>query len=196
LRDRIAAIDREMEASQKTSESLSQMLKEMEEQRIADSLKRAQAPKVPVERDNGFINITHIGGGFGLGNTSVDYSRSLISVTNVFGYEINRHFLAGGGTGLHIYNGGLMAPVFLNMRYTFNGNKMLPFISGDGGVLLTFEDLGSSGLFINPAFGMTKKLSGKINLHISTGLLVQEAPSGMRNTFINIRGGVDFKGKR
>ncbi len=89
-----------------------------------------------------------------------------------------------------------MAPLYLNMRYTFNGNKLVPFISGDGGVLLTFEDLGSSGLFINPAFGMTKKLSGKINLHLSTGLLVQEAPSGMRNTFINIRGGVDFRGKR
>jgi hypothetical protein len=196
LRERVEAIDAEMTKAQTTNASMAESLKQQEEKRKTDSVLLANRPKPFVVRENGFIDIIEIGGGLGLGNTSVDYSRSLISLTNVFGYSINRHYLAGIGTGVNFYNGGTMVPLYIDMRYSFNGNKVIPFISADGGVLFTLSDLSSTGIFINPAFGLSKELNKKIFLEISAGYLLQEAPSGMRNSFAVIKGGVSFSGKR
>lgn len=196
LRDRITTVNTNMEEARKTSETLSQLLKQQEEKRIADSIAEANKPRPVPVKESGYVNITELTGGFGLANTSVDYSRSLIGITNVFGYDITRNLLIGGGTGVNIYNGGVMIPLYGDIRYTFGRGKLLPYVGGDAGLLVTVEDIGSSGLFVNPMVGLNKKLNNKFSLHAGMGLLIQEAPSGMRNSFVNIKGGVDFRPKR
>jgi hypothetical protein len=191
---RIAAIDNQMAEAQKTNNTLAETVRQKEERIKADSIAEANRPK-PV-KEHGFVDIAEIGGGFGLGNVSVDYARSVISVDNIFAYQVNNKFLAGIGTGVNLYNGGTMIPLFIDMRYNFRGTKINPFIIADGGVLFNLNDFATTGIFINPALGVRKKLNEKISLQISTGVLLQEAPSGQRNTFINIKGGVGFGPKK
>mgnify|MGYP005840768595 CR=1 FL=1 len=89
-----------------------------------------------------------------------------------------------------------MFPLYGDIRYTFGSGKLMPFVGADAGLLITLDDIGSSGLFVNPLAGLNKKLNNKYSLHAGIGLLIQEAPSGMRNSFVNIKGGVDFRPKR
>lgn len=196
LQQRIAVTDAMIFEAQKTNSELAQMMKEKEERRIADSIAEASKPKpVPPPKESGFISITEAGGGFGLGDTSPDYSRSLISITSVAGYRINSHFIAGIGAGAHIYNGGAMIPLYIDMRYTFKDSKFSPYIVADGGMLFNISDLASSGVFINSGIGLLRKLNEKVILNLSVGGIIQGAPAGMRNTFVNIKGGVSFRGR-
>ena len=114
--------------------------------------------------------------------------RQLVTVNTIAGYRVNNHFIAGIGAGANFYNGGTMIPLYLDFRYKFNQGKVTPFFVADGGVLFDPKGLSSSGLFINPAFGIAKKLNNKVSFHISGGLWVQEAPAGSRNSFLNIKG--------
>lgn len=195
LQDKIASIDMQMTESQKKNSDLAQTIRQQEEKIIADSIAEVNKPVSPVFKDHGYINITEVGGAFGLVVISVDYSRRLFSLNNISGYIINKNFLTGIGIGVHAYNGGTMIPLYIDMRYTFKESKLTPFIVADGGVLFFLKDIKSSGLFINPAIGLNKKLTGNVSLHLSSGVLIQEAPSGIRSTFINFKGGVSFKGK-
>ena len=176
LQEKIAAIDKAMTDAQKTNTSLAQTVKQQEGKIITDSIADANKPKplVPV-KESGFISITEIAGGFGLGDVSVDYSRSLVSFNTIAGYRINNHFLTGIGTGVHAYNGGTLIPLYIDMRYTFKDAKLTPFIVADGGVLFNFKDFASSGLFINPAFGLKKRLTERVSFNLSAGVLVQDA---------------------
>lgn len=196
LQEKIAAIDKAMADAQRNNTTLAQTVKQQEEKIITDSIAEANEPVPPaIVKESGFISITEIAGGFGLGDVSVDYSRSLVSFNTIAGYRINNHFLTGIGTGVHAYNGGTLIPLYIDMRYTFKDTKLTPFIVADGGVLFNLKDFASSGLFINPAFGLTKRLNKKVSLNLSAGVLVQDAASGWRSSFINFKGGVVFRGK-
>jgi hypothetical protein len=172
---------------------LAQTIQEKELKITADSIAKENMPKPA--RESGFVSISEIGGGFGLGDVSVDYSRQVVTINTIAGYRINNHFIAGIGTGVNIYNGGTMIPLYLDFRYKFNEGNVTPFFVADGGLLFHPDGLSSSGLFINPAFGITKKLTDKVSFHISGGMLLQEAPQGMRNSFFNLKGGITFRGK-
>lgn len=198
LNQRIASVENQKSQVEKISDSLSLSLKEKEEKMLADSIAEANKPIPP--KESGFISINEIGGGFGLANTEVDYSRSLLSVNTIAAYRFNKHFITGFGTGLSVYNGGTMIPLYLDFRYILRERKFTPFIVADGGFLFVLKDFSSSGFFINPAIGASRKLSEKTSLHLSTGLLMQAAPAGpssggYRRSFINIKAGISFKGK-
>lgn len=193
LQQKVTAIDNQKAETEKNNAALAQTLKIKEEKIVADSLAEANKPIPP--KESGFISVTEIGGGFGLGDVSVDYSKSLFSFNTMAGYRINKHFLTGIGAGVHVYNGGTLVPLYLNVRYSFNGGKVTPFLFTDGGVNVYFKDIMSSGLFLNPGIGLEKKLSNKVSLHLSTGVLVNQSPVGLRYSFINIRGGISFRGK-
>ncbi|HEY5124359.1 MAG TPA: hypothetical protein VIK14_11550 [Ignavibacteria bacterium] len=196
LQEKIAAIDKAMADEQMNSTALAQTVKQQEEKIITDSIAVATKPEPPVfVKESGFISITEIGGGFGLGDVSTDYSKSLVSFTTIAALRVNDHFLTGFGTGVHAYNGGNFIPLYIDMRYTFKQAKFTPFITADGGVLFNLKDFNSSGLFINPAFGLEKKLTERISLHLSTGILVKEPPDWLKASFINFKGGLSFRGK-
>jgi hypothetical protein len=196
LQEKIAAIDKAMADAQMNNTALAQTVKQQEEKIINDSIAEATKPEPPVfVKESGFISITELGGGFGLGDVSADYSKSLVSFTSIAAYRVNDHFLTGIGTGVHAYNGGTFIPLYIDMRYTFKQSKFTPFITADGGVLFNTKDFNSSGLFINPAFGINKKLTERISLHLSTGILVKEPPAWLKASFINFKAGLSFRGK-
>ena len=180
------------------NDSLAAALIDKENQRIADSL--ALVNMFTEENKSGFVSITEAGGGFGLANTSVDYSRSVLSINTVAGYRVNDRFVTGFGTGLSVYNGGMMIPLYLDFRYMFTDWKFRPYLNADGGFLFVLKDFSTSGIFINPLIGFEKKINDKFSFHISSGMLMQTAPSGptsggFRRTFINFKAGISFKGK-
>lgn len=195
LHRKIASIDKDIEQQQEENISLEQSLKQQKEARIADSIALANKPPVQVPRPLRYINITQIGGAFGLEEINPDFSRRIISVENISALELSPKFLAGIGAGINFYNGGAMVPFYLDVRYRFNDRKMMPFVSLDGGILISLEQIGQSGPFVNPMFGLRKKLNDKFSLNLSTGILCQYAPAGVRNSFLNIKGGLFFKGK-
>lgn len=196
LQEKIAAIDKAMADALVNNTTLAQIVKQKEEKIINDSIAEATKPKPPVVlKESGFISVTEVGGGFGLGDVSTEYSKSLISITTIAAFRVNDRFLTGIGTGAHVYNGGTLIPLYIDMRYTFKQAKFTPFLTADGGVLFNLENFNSSGLFINPSFGLEKKLSERIALHLSTGILVKEPPDWLKASFINFRGGITFRGK-
>jgi hypothetical protein len=93
-----------------------------------------------------------------------------------------------------------MVPLYLDFRYILRERKFTPFIVADGGFLFVMKDPSTSGIFINPAIGASKKVNERISLHLSSGLLLQAAPAGpasggFRRSFINLKGGISFMGK-
>lgn len=197
LEEKIASIDRQMAESQVEKAALEQEIIEQRGKEIADSVAEQKAanyiPIGAIRDDQKYINITELGGAIGLGDVSVDYSKSLFSITNISGYIINEKFMTGIGLGVNVYNGGVMIPLYLDMRYTFKKSDFTPFIVADGGLLLYFSDLRSSGLFINPAVGLNKSVNRNLGLQLTTGLLIQDTPTGARSSFINFKIGVSFK---
>jgi hypothetical protein len=193
LQQKVTDTDNQKTEVEKSNAELAQSLQVKDQIIAADSIAEANKP-IPV-KESGFISINETGGGFGLGDVAVDYSRSLISINSIAGYRVNNHFIAGIGTGVNIYNGGTMIPLYLDFRYRFNEGKVTPFFVADGGVLIDTKSISSSGLFINPAFGITKKLNNKVLFHLSAGLWVQEAQQNIRNSFFNVKVGVSFLGK-
>ena len=196
LQEKIAALNKVMADAQMNNTSLAQTVKQQEDKIITDSIAEATKPEPPVfVKKSGFISITEIGGGFGLGDVSTDYSRSLFSLNTIAAFRVNDHFLTGLGTGVHAYNGGSFIPLYIDMRYSFKQAMFTPFITADGGVLFNLEDFNSSGLFLNPAFGLEKRLNERLSLHLSTGILVKEPPDWLKASFINFKVGVSFRGK-
>ena len=142
--------------------------------------------------DPGFITINELHLGIGLDNTDVPYSKSFFGITTVNGYQINKNFITGIGTGLSFYNGGLLIPLFLDFRYVFNIYPFTPYVFVDGGFLLNFSDFKGTKLFVNPGVGIKYSFSTKFAVNLGSGLLIQSGRSVL-NTFINIKAGVTCK---
>lgn len=195
MQQKMADTDNKKAEAEKNNAVLARSLKEQKEKIVADSIAIANKPLPP--KESGFVSITEVGGAFGLDDVSVDYSRRLLSFTTVAAYRINQHFLTGIGTGIHFYNGGILVPAYIDLRWSLNEGEghMTPFVSADAGFMFSVKKFWSSGLFINPAIGMSKKLSNNASMNVSTGLLIQTSPVGLRYSFINIKGGVMFRGK-
>jgi hypothetical protein len=194
IQQKVAVVETKKVEAEKSNDNLAMALKAKEEKIAADSVARANKPIPP--KVSGFISITEIGGGLGLGDVSVDYSSRLLGLNTIAGYKINEHWISGLGAGVNFYNGGAMIPLYVDLRYIIdNGSKVNPFFVADGGAVVDLNGINSSGLFIHPSFGIQKKLNDRASFHVSTGLWIQQAPSGMRNSFYTIKGGVSFRSK-
>ena len=150
---------------------------------------------LPQIEHHGIINITEIGVGIGLGDTDPDFSRRVFSINTVFNYEINKSFIAGLGTGLNFYNGGAMIPFYLSGRHYIVDHRTTPFLSLDAGVMISLDKFSSSGFFMSPMAGVRREVNEKVILHFSLGGLVQYAPEGVRNSFVNLKAGMTFRVK-
>ena len=139
---------------------------------------------------SGFINITEIVGGLGFSSPDNDFSKYFAGITTVHGYVIDHHFLTGIGIGVHAYDAGLIIPLFLDIRYTFNNRRYKPFIYGDGGLLIAPDHPEDFGLFVNPGLGVMRNITKSIRLSLSAGLFVQQMDE--RASFFNVKLGVYF----
>lgn len=195
LNTKVADLTSTIAAGKAENKELNDILKLKETRILADSL--AEVKRLSQPKENGFVNITEITGGIGLAKTHVDYSSRVIGLNNVFGYQINKSFLTGLGVGIYGYDGGILVPVYLDMRYYFKpGAQLSPYISADGGLQLNPKEFEKTTIFINPTVGLKKKIGEKSWLNFGIGTLTIGRPDGERSTFFTIKGGFSFPGKK
>ena len=169
---------------------------------LSASSQRLISPKLPPFVLNplpGYVNITEMNYGFGLGDTDVEYSQFIAGITTVNGYQVNRYFLVGAGTGVFFYNEAYSVPLYLSSRVSYPViNRMLvPYLNADGGVLLSFEDFnGGTRLFVNPLLGARYTMSQTMAINLGIGLFTQMGPGTHRDSFINFKLGVMWLPKK
>lgn len=137
----------------------------------------------------GYIMINEITSGFGLGDVSLPYSKSYIGFTTIQGYQINRNFIAGAGTGVSFYDSGTIVPLFIHIRCSFNSNPFTLFVFGEGGLL--FNAKAAATLFLNPGIGIRYAINHKLGINFGTGLFILYGES--LDYFISFRLGIIFK---
>ncbi len=143
---------------------------------------------------SGFVNITEISGSsFGLRHTGSPNEEYYFGVTNIFGYQIDKHFLAGAGFGYMAYDSSSLIPLFLELRYTTCFKSINPYLFYDSGFLVDFKNIADgSQMFINPGAGLSWSFSPRIEGIFGAGLMLQMQPSH-RTSFINLKFGVIFR---
>jgi hypothetical protein len=196
LNSQIAGLNNAIAAGKAENKSLTDILTVKNNRIIADSL--AEVKRLSAPREYGFVDIISAGGGPGLFSSDLDYENRLLSVDNLFGYQINRYFTTGIGIGAHFYDGGMLFPLYLDMRYKFGIGNLKPFISADGGFLLNFDDFGETTTFIQPTVGLSKKVGQKSYLNLGTGLSILSLTpvAHHRASFFIIKAGIQFPGKK
>jgi hypothetical protein len=138
----------------------------------------------------GWLSINELTGGIGLHHNTKTYTKYFFGFTTVNGYQVNRNFFAGAGTGLSFYESGLLIPLFLDFRFAFNVSKFTPYVFGDGGLLLQVSDLNSTKLFINPGAGVRYSLGRKFAVNAGAGIISQ-VDGKNRASFVNVKlGGI------
>jgi hypothetical protein len=144
----------------------------------------------------GFINITELSGGMGLGTTDVPYSQSFVGVNNTFAYEFMRRIKGGVGIGVQFHNEGILVPVYLDGRFSFPMGKWSPFIGASGGYAMSVSDFSSqSRIYFNPVAGTRLIYRKNLSYTFSIGLLTQAGGKELRSSFVNVKVGVEFKKK-
>jgi hypothetical protein len=146
-----------------------------------------------LDTKKGYITINDLSYGIGLSKTNVPYSDSYFGFTTIQGYQINKSYVFGAGTGFLVYNAGKAAPLFLDFQYRFTTNRSYTaYASADGGLLFKFGgDEKSADLFVNPAIGVRRDFSRDAGADFSIGMMIQQGST--RNSFINIKLGVTIK---
>lgn len=195
LNSQISDLKRSVSDRQAENNALNDIIKTKDIRIAADSL--AEVERLSAPREYGFVDIVAMAGGLGLGIRNMDYEKHLISFDNIFGYQINRNFITGVGTGIHFYDGGVLVPLFLDLRYQFENCNFKPFLSADGGFLLNFNDFDKTNTFIQPLIGLTRKIGQKVFLNLSTGLtIIQTPPPYHRSSFFTIKASLSIPGKK
>lgn len=155
----------------------------------------ARTPKINYDWQPGFVSITELTGAIGLGLTEDDLSGYYYGITTIAGYQFARNIKVGGGAGLHIHQSGTLAPLFLDIRYSFNSHEIVPYLAGDGGIMLDFTNLENTRVFINPSAGLKYLIANRTGVSFSTGLMVSTGGPNARKSFINFKLGLELKGK-
>lgn len=155
----------------------------------------AKTPKLNYDWRPGFVIITELTGAYGVGLTNDGLSKYYYGITSVAGYQFTRNMKAGGGLGVHFHEEGALFPLYLDIRYSFNSQEIVPFFAGSGGIMLDFNNLNYTRIFINPASGLKYVAANRSSVSFSTGLMVSTGGPGARKSFINFKLGLEFKSK-
>jgi hypothetical protein len=159
---------------------------------IAQNKVLPNRPYAILDSKPGYITINELQAGIGLAKTEVPYSKSMFGFTTVHGYQVTKSFIVAGGAGALFYDGGMLAPLFMDMRLNFRISTLTPYAYGDGGVLMNFSDLvEGSKIFINAGAGIRYGFSRQIAANLSAGYWVQNGVS--RDSFIIVKAGITFK---
>ena len=151
-------------------------------------------PVAMLKTNRGLIAMVEYHGGLGVGTADTSYSKSFHGLNALIGYQLNRSFIIAFGTGVSVYNGGALMPIYGDMRYTFLLDKIAPYLYGDAGLILSFYDLNKTRIFLNPGMGARYSLSRRFALNIAAGIFIQSGTSGAgQDAFVNLRTGVTYK---
>jgi hypothetical protein len=160
---------------------------------------KSKLPPTPLNPLKGFANITEVTAGPGLAATNEPYSKLIVGLTTVNGYQINKYFIAGAGTGFFVFNEGFLVPLYLSGRYTYPIDKsnISPYINADLGALFNFGNSGGgTRIFVNPVLGARYTLSSTTALDFGVGLYTMKLPEGNRDSYINFKVGFLFLPRR
>ncbi len=152
---------------------------------------------------SGYVNITEINSGIGLGDNSANnpYSKYNVGFTNVSSYQLsfkqdfmdNKILQFGGGTGYYAYNDGSTVPIFTDFRFIMTGKKIEPYFYLQGGGLINAREiLGTGRMFGNAGGGIRYPLNNTMALNLGIGLMVQVGPQVPRDSFFSIKLGFSF----
>lgn len=158
---------------------------------------------VTLNPHSGYVTINEINSGYGLGGTNIDYSKYYVGFTtthgyrlNIYGLNVNTSATAGAGTGIFIYNGGTLFPVYGDVRLTMNRSNVSPYLFARGGLLVSFVDIHSlTRLFANGGGGIKLRINEQFSLSIGPGLLLQMGNNVSRDALVNLNVGIVYKPK-
>jgi len=153
--------------------------------------------------NSGYININELIYGYGLGSTVMPYSKQYYGFTTMHGYQLNfnrlrkKNNLVGGiGTGMLFYNGGHLFPLYFELRYIRNRERISPFVTGNSGLLINTTDFkGGSKFFVSGGGGIRFKINNQLAANFGTGIFLQKGKDGLRDSFINLKIGLIYKPK-
>ena len=157
-------------------------------------LRMPNRPFTTLNSEKGYITVNEFTFGAGWADVEVPYSQGYFGFTTLHAYHANETVLVGGGTGLLIYDDGLLIPLYADMRVNLKIDVLIPYLSASGGVLFNPSDFGSgTKIFINPALGVMAPLSRSLAVNISGGFLLQMTPNSSSASFVNGKAGVTYK---
>lgn len=160
------------------------------------SYKKITNPSYMYVSSPGFVNITGIDGAIGLRDTTATNSKYYFSLTNVFGYQVDRNFFAGIGAGLYYCDDNILIPLYLENKYSFYLKGITPYFYADGGLLLSIKSFtDESKIFVNPGFGISRYISPAIEGSLSAGYMLQARTTLNRVSFLNFRLSIIYRNK-
>jgi len=155
-------------------------------------------PAFPVIFRPGWIVMTDISYGFGLGATTDPLNpcdKSYFSVTPSFGYQVSRSLLATAGVGAMYNEDRFFVPAFIRVRYIMPvvNDRIAPYVNADGGMLFNFKDIDKeTRTFVNPGVGARFLVSPYATATAEAGLLIHNGPGAPRNSFLSVKAGILF----
>lgn len=158
-------------------------------------LSRHRRPhRSPYGKTGYVVSINEFNFGAGMQSQEIPYSKYFFGATTLLGYRFNETLMAGAGTGLLIYNDGLLIPVSADIRVNFAEDVVIPYLSASGGILLNPSDLdGGLRTFINPTAGLLYPSRRNISISAGAGVFIQMKPNTDRISFVNLKGGITYK---
>ena len=142
----------------------------------------------------GFINITELNAAIGISDSLASDNKYYFGITSLFGYQINRNFSGGVGTGIIRYESRQLIPLYLGYRYSIYLKGATPYFYADAGVLFDYRDFkNESKVFINPGVGISRYITSRFEASMSAGFMLQTRTSIRRIGYINFRLGVIFR---
>jgi hypothetical protein len=153
--------------------------------------KKMITPSYSNVSENGFVNITEINEGVGLSHIDEPKSINYLGFTSVFGNQFTRNIFGGIGIGYFSYDSGKLFPLYLDYRYSFYFKAVTPFIYTSGGLLVALKDFDQlTKIFINPGIGVSRSISSRFEVNLSTGVNVQMGDHVGRASFVNFKLGI------
>ena len=158
-----------------------------------------------------YLCITDLNFGYGLGTTPVvnaEFSKYYVGITCIngfrvlfnnrfqddFGFSLGNSIFAGIGTGVSVYNGGILVPLFVDIRYWFSVRGFAPYLYYDAGLLINPKELNAgTRMFVEGGAGISYTLYNKLAINATSGLLIQMGNAKPRDAFAKLSLGASFR---
>lgn len=141
-------------------------------------------------------SLTEFNLGYGARYLDQPYEIRRSGVTTLLAYRYSRTIAIGVGAGLESYNGGTLAPLFLEGQIYFDKSirgSIKPFLSGSSGYLAQVSGIKSNiTVFANPSAGLLIPITYRSSLTVSLGVFTQWNVGVERYSFLDTKIGVLF----
>lgn len=141
-------------------------------------------------------NLTELNIGYGARYLDQPYEIRRGGISTLLGYRFSRALTIGIGAGLEAYNGGTMAPVYLEGQIYMNRlstGSIKPFLTGASGFLFNVGGIETDiSVFANPGIGLLIPMTYRSSFSISMGIYTHWEPGVQRYSFVNTKIGLLF----